>query len=321
MDASRQSQSPLGALPAKEATLAVSTTRTRVRSEVANVFEALLYLSPSLLIFVLFVFVPLVRTFWLSTYATDPLGRPSVFVALAQYGRLIDTPDFANSLKVSLQFALLTVPTTIALGLVLASLGNLRLRYITVFRAIFSSTIAVSGATAALIFLYIYNPATGPLNYFLELLHLPAIQWLTNAASALVAVSITTIWLQLGLNTIILLAGMQGISDEFYESARIDGAGFWASFRNITFPLLSPTMFFLLVVDTLAALQAFTQVQIMTKGGPIDATNVVVYSIYREFYFNGDYGFAAAQAVILFFIMLMLTSIQFGVIERRVFYQ
>ncbi len=291
------------------------------RRAIWNFLEALLYLAPSLLVFITFVFVPLIRTFWLSGYATDPLGRPSVWVGLAQYMRLIETPDFANSLKVSLEFALLTVPTTIVLALVLATLGNLRLRQITIFRAIFSSTIAVSGATASLIFLYMYNQATGPFNYFLELLRLPPVQWLTNAGSALFAVSMTTVWLQLGLNTIIMLAGMQGISDEYYESAKIDGAGFWASFRNITFPLLSPTMFFLLVVDTLGALQAFTQVQIMTKGGPIDTTNVIVYSIYREFYFNGDYGFAAAQAVILFFIMLLLTSIQFGVIERRVFYQ
>ncbi len=283
--------------------------------------EGLLYLSPSLLIFALFTFIPLVRNFLLSGYATDLLGRPSVWVGLAEYQRLIATPDFANSLLVSAEFALLTVPTTIAVSLVLAVLGSMRLRGISIFRAIFSSTIAVSGATAALIFMYMYNPATGPFAYFMALMGLPPIQWLTSTATALVAVSIVTVWLQLGLNTIILIAAMQGIADEYYEAARIDGAGFWASFRAITWPLLSPTMFFLLVIDTLGALQAFTQFQVMTKGGPVHATDVVVYSIYRSFYFNGDYGYAAAQAVVLFFIMLLLTAIQFGVIERRVFYQ
>jgi len=288
---------------------------------VRNFLLAMLFLSPSLVIFLTFVFTPLVRTFWLSTYATNPIGRPTVFVGLDQYLRLIQTPDFAYSLRVSLLFALYTVPTTILVGLVLATLGNMRLRGIALFRICFSFTIAVSGATASLIFLYLYHPATGPLNYFLDLLRLPRVNWLTDASTALMAVSLTTVWLQIGLNTIILLAGMQGISDEFYEAAKIDGAGFWASFRHVTLPLLSPTMFFLLVMDTLAALQAFTQFQVMTKGGPMSSTTVVVYSIYREFYFNGQYGYAAAQSVVLFFIMLVLTTIQFGVLERRVFYQ
>ncbi len=295
-----------------------AAVRTR---EVRTFFSALLYLSPSLLIFALFVFIPLIRTFWLSGYATDLLGRPSIWVGLDEYSHLLTASDFANSLRVSLDFALMTVPATIVISLFLAALGNLQLRGISVFRAIFSSPIAVSAASASLIFMFMYNPATGPFAYFLALLHLPPIQWLTSTTTALFSVSVVTIWLQLGLNTIILLAGMQGISDEFYESARIDGAGFWASFRGITLPLLSPTIFFLFVVDTLSALQAFTQIQIMTKGGPVDATNVIVYSIYRSFYFNGDYGYAAAQSVVLFFIMLLLTGIQFGVIERRVFYQ
>ncbi|MCL4488189.1 MAG: sugar ABC transporter permease [Chloroflexi bacterium] len=293
---------------------------TRVRS-IRELVTGLLFLLPSLIIFFFFVFVPLIQNFQLSTYATDPIGRPSLYVGLKQYQELFADSDFANSLGVSLQFALLTVPTTLVISLFLAELGNLRLRGITIFRTIFSSTIAISGATAALVFLYLYNPATGPLDYFLQLMGLPPVQWLTSTATALPAVSLTTVWLQMGLNTIILLAGMQGISDEFYESAKIDGAAPWSTFRHITLPLLSPTIFFLLVVDTLAALQAFTQFQVMTLGGPVESTNVVVYSIYRQFYFNGNYGYAAAQAGVLFFIMLILTIIQFGVIERRVFYQ
>ena len=283
--------------------------------------RAMLFLLPSLVVFVLFVFWPLWQNLWLSTYATDPIGRPSVFVGLDQYQRLLQNPDFPNSLTVSITFALLTVPMTLVVSLFLAILTNARLRGVSIFRIIFSYTIAVSSATASLIFLYLFNTATGPLDYFLSLLKLPTVNWLTSPATALPALAITTMWLQLGLNTIILLAGMQGISDEFYESAKIDGAAFWDSFRHITIPLLSPTMFFLIVVDTLAALQTFTQVQVMTRGGPVQSTDVLVYAIYRQFYFNGNYGYAAAQATILFFIMLILTVIQFGVIERRVFYQ
>lgn len=297
---------------------AISNARARA---IKNFVTAMLFLLPSLVIFVLFVFWPLWQNLWLSTYATDPLGRPSLFVGFDQYQRLLSNPDFPNSLTVSVIFALLTVPATIIVSLVLAILSNARLRGISIFRTVFSYTIAVSSATASLIFLYLFNTATGPLDYFLSLLKLPTINFLTDTATALPAIAMTTTWLQLGLNTIILLAGMQGISDEFYESAKIDGAAFWDSFRHITIPLLSPTMFFLIVVDTLAALQTFTQVQVMTRGGPVQATDVLVYAIYRQFYFNGNYGYAAAQATVLFFVMLILTVIQFGVIERRVFYQ
>lgn len=130
-----------------------------------------------------------------------------------------------------------------------------------------------------------------------------------------------TIWLSLGLNTIILLAGMQGIPDELYEAARVDGAGFLRQLRNVTLPLLSPTIFFLLVIDTLAAFQAFTQFNVLTRGGPVNSTMTIVYAIYRDFYFNATYGYAAAQSVILLFIMLGLTLFQFFGLERRVFYQ
>lgn len=131
----------------------------------------------------------------------------------------------------------------------------------------------------------------------------------------------TTVWLQLGLNTVILLAAMQGIPEELYESAMIDGANSWHRFVSITLPFLSSTFFFLLVVDMLAAFQTFTPVQIMTTGGPVDSTNLLVYSIYRQFYFNGRYGLAAAQSIMLFLIMLVLTIFQFVFVERKVFYE
>jgi len=196
-----------------------------------------------------------------------------------------------------------------------------RIRGITVYRAIFSSTIAVSGAAASLIFAFLFHPAIGVFNYILDLMGMPRVPWLTSTSTALFAVSWVTIWLSLGMNTIIMLAGMQGIPDELYEAARIDGAGFASQFRHVTLPLLSPTVFFLIVIDTLAAFQAFTQFNVLTKGGPVRSTNTLVYSIYREFYFNGAYGYSSAMAVILLFIMLSLTIIQFFGLERRVFYQ
>jgi sn-glycerol 3-phosphate transport system permease protein len=291
------------------------------RREIKKIVEALLYLSPALILFTLFVFVPLVRSIRLSLYLTDPLGRAAKYVGLLQYQRLFSTADFLNSLQRSVLFVLYTVPTSLVLSTLLALLGNLRLKRVSIFRMFFSMTIAISAATASLIFVYLFHPAFGWINYLLSLVGLPAVPWLISDKTALIAVAITTVWLQLGLNTVILLAGMQGIPDELYESAMIDGATAWSKFWHITVPLLSPTFFFLFIVDTLAAFQTFTQVHVMTSGGPMDSTNVLVYSIYREFYFNGRYGFAAAQSIMLFIIILILTVFQFGVVERRVYYE
>ncbi len=294
-------------------------TGTRLRATKAF-FLGILYLTPSLIIFVAFVFIPLIRSFELSTYLTDPIGRPVKFVGTLMYSRLFETPVFMNSLMRSTQFVLYTVPTTIFFSFCLALLGNLQLKRIAIFRMLFSTTIAVSGATASLMFLYLYHPTVG-VNYWLGLLHIPEIPWLISEKTALFSVGLTSIWLQMGLNTVILLAAMQTIPEELYESAMIDGANSWDRLVHITLPLLSSTFFFLLVVDMLAAFQTFTPIHIMTSGGPLDSTNLLVYSIYREFYFNGKYGFAAAQSVMLFFIMLILTVVQFVFVERKVFYE
>lgn len=287
---------------------------------VKNFGAAMLFLLPSLLIFLFFVFIPLLKTIQLSLFLTDPLGRPAAFIGLENYQRVFSENDLYNSLKISVIFALLVVPATMIVSLFLAVLANVQIKGISFFRVIFSSTIAVSAATASLIFLFLFHPAIGIFNYILDTVNLPKVQWLLSDATALISVSIVTIWLTLGFNTVIYLASLQGIPQELYESATIDGAGFWAQFRYITIPMISPTIFFLVVVSTLGALQAFTQVNVMTRGGPSDSTMVIVELIYRAFYFNGQYGLAATFSVVLFLLMLVFTVIQFGVLERRVHY-
>ncbi len=282
--------------------------------------KGLLFLTPSLIIFITFIFIPLIKSFQLSAYITNPIGVPAKFVGLQNYTRLFKTPDFLNSLKRSLQFIAYTVPVTIFVSFILALLGNLNLKRIDIFRMAFSVTIAVSGATASLMFSYIYHPTVG-INYLINLIGLPKVPWLVSDQTALLSIAITTIWLQLGLNTVILLAAIQTIPEELYESAMIDGANYWHRLTHITLPMVSSTFFFLLVVDILAAFQTFTPIHIMTQGGPLKSTNLLVYSIYREFYFNGVYGFAAAQSIMLFFIMLFLTVMQFVFVERKVYYK
>jgi sn-glycerol 3-phosphate transport system permease protein len=135
------------------------------------------------------------------------------------------------------------------------------------------------------------------------------------------AVSLTTIWLNIGFTTLILLAALQNIPLEMYESARVDGAGPFAMLRFVTLPMISPAILFVIVVSTIIALQSFGQIHILTRGGPLDATNVIVYSIYTDAFINFEYGAAAVRAVALFLIVLAFTLVQLRFLERRVFYR
>lgn len=283
--------------------------------------EALLYMAPSLLLFTIFVFLPLARTVYLSLFTTNPVGQPRSFAGLTWYQELATSADFQRSLLTTFLFALYTVLPGIALALLLAVLANRRLRGINVFRTFFSSTIAVSLAVAATIWGLLMNPQVGLLNYLLSLIGIRGPNWLIDPASALVSIAIVTIWSTLGFNMIVLLAGLQNIPEELYESAKIDGATGLTIFRHITVPLLSPSLFFLLVVNVIQVFQAFTQIHVLTRGGPVNATNTLVYSIYLDAFVNFQFGYASAQSLVLFAIVLVLTLVQFGFVERRVHYQ
>ncbi len=291
------------------------------RRDLKDWLNAFPFLAPSLIIFTVFVFIPLIRSVILSTYGTNPIGQMTNFVGLKYYIRLFNSDQYLNSLLVTLKFVLYTVPGVLIAGLILSTLGNLRLKGASVFRILFSLTISISGATAALLFMFLYHPILGIFNYLLSFVGVAPIPWLIDVKWALLAVAIPRIWLGTGFATVLLLAGMQGIPEEYYEAAKIDGAGFWQSWKRITLPLLTPSMFFLLVVTTLSAFQTFTEVNVLTGGGPVNSTEVMVQSIYRSFYFNGQYGFASAQALVLFVIIMALTIIQFGVLEKKVNYE
>jgi sn-glycerol 3-phosphate transport system permease protein len=281
----------------------------------------LAYLAPSLLLFAAFVFIPLAQSVWLSFHNTRATGVITTFAGLDHYVELLTSPAFRTGLVATTLFAVYTVPLGIALGLVLAVLLNQRLRGINVFRTMMSSTIAISAAVGALIWLLLLNPSLGLLNYILSVVGVRGPEWLIQPAFAIIAVSITTIWLTLGTNIIVLLAGLQGVPEEIYEAARLDGARGLRMFTRITMPMVSPSLFFLLVVNTIAVLQAFTQIHLLTRGGPVDATRVLVYSIYQDAFQNFQFGYASSQAVILLLLVMALTLIQFRFVERRVHYQ
>jgi sn-glycerol 3-phosphate transport system permease protein len=289
------------------------------RKKLSEIPLALLLLAPSLVIYSVFIFYPLARTVWLGFYREDPFGG-RVYAGFDQYRDAITSSDFRHSLWVTLMFAIITVGFGLVLGVTLATLAHQRIKGITVFRTIFSSTVATSVAVASLIWLVLFQPSIGVVNQFLKSIGQEPVQWLLDSSTALFAVAATTVWQNLGITFIILIAGLQGIPDDLYESARVDGASAWLQFRDITLPMLSPTLLFVSVILTINAFQSFGQIDLLTQGGPSDSTNVIVYSIYQEAFQNRNAGVASAQAVILFLIVLTLSLVQFRFFERRVHY-
>lgn len=282
---------------------------------------AILYLLPSIILFSVFVFYPMFRTIYLSFFLTDQAGDAALFVGLENYSYLLGSSAFQNSMKATGLFVLYTVPIGIILALFFALLANEKLRGIGFFRTIYSSTMGISVAASSVIWLFMFNPSIGMFNRLLSLLDLPQIQWLLDPQWALLSVSISTIWMNIGFSFLILLGGLQNIDEHLYESSRIDGAGYGYRLRRITLPLLSPTLFFIITISLINAFQSFGQIDILTQGGPSASTNLIVYSIYREAFINYQFGTASAQAVILFIIILVVTILQFKLGERRVHYQ
>jgi sn-glycerol 3-phosphate transport system permease protein len=275
---------------------------------------------PSLLVFGTFIFYPFIKNLWLGLYRTPPFPNlPRTWVGISQYRDVLTSQLFTNSFKVTLEFVVLTVPVGIALGLLLAVLAHQRLRGIAFFRTVFSSTVVTSVAVASLISLTLLNPQIGLLNYWLG--RTGSLSPLDDPKWALVAVAGVTIWQNLGLSFIIMSAGLQAVPDELLEAARVDGAGTWSRFRNVTLPMLSPTLFFATIVGSILAFHSFGQIDLLTQGGPQNHTNVLVYAIYRTVFEENNSGKAAVMAIALFAITLVLTLVQLRLLERRVSYE
>lgn len=286
-----------------------------------NFRTAMLYLFPSILLFSVFVFYPMFRTIYLSFFLTDQQGSAALFVGLENYKYLLESDSFKQSFKATVLFVIYTVPTGIILALFLALLANEKLKGIGFFRTIYSSTMGISVAASSVVWLFLFHPSVGVFNRILSLINLPQVQWLLDPEWALISVSISTIWLNTGFTFLILLGGLQNIDEYLYESAKIDGASYWYQLRRITIPMLSPTLFFIITISLINSFQTFGQIDILTKGGPSQATNLIVYSIYREAFVNYQFGTASAQAVVLFICILIVTILQFKLGEKKVHYQ
>jgi ABC-type sugar transport system permease subunit len=286
-----------------------------------NARSAFLYLFPSILLFAVFIFYPMFRTIYLSFFLTDQQGAAALFVGFENYAYLFESKEFRNSIKATVLFVLYTVPTGVIIALFLALIANEKLKGIGFFRTVYSSTMGISVAASSVVWLFLFHPSIGMFNRLLNVMNLPGVQWLLDPDWALVSISISTIWMNIGFSFLILLGGLQNIDEYLYESAKIDGAGYWYQLRRITIPMLSPTLFFIITISLINAFQTFGQVDILTKGGPSQATNLIVYSIYREAFVNYQFGTASAQAVFLFICILIVTILQFKLGEKKVHYQ
>jgi ABC-type sugar transport system permease subunit len=288
-----------------------------------DLFRALLFASPALIIFTLFTYIPFIRSIWLSLHITNIQGDPARWNGIDYYLRILALDgsgrnEYLTSIGMSFQYALMVVPLGIVIGLGLAMLATARVRGIQFYRTIYTSSIAISLASAGVIWALIYNPSTGTLNWLVNLLQLDSPGVLTSDRTSLAAVAVMSIWSGLGFNFIITLAGIQAIPQDLYESAAIDGAGGWNAFRFITLPMLGPTLLFLVVINTIGSLQAFTQFHLLTQG---QSPNVFVYETFKSFWYDNRYGYASAMSIILFAILLVLTIIQYRGLNNRVHYQ
>jgi sn-glycerol 3-phosphate transport system permease protein len=291
----------------------------RFSTRIRDASTGYLFILPALAVFAVFVFYPLVKTIYLGFYQTPPFPNlPSKYVGLSQYRHVLSSSSFLDGLRTTVQFVLLTVPIGVVLGLALAVLAHKRLSGIRIFRTVFSSTVATSTAVASVIFFTLLDPQVGLLSYWLGQQGGSGI--LQSPTWALPAVSVTTIWQNLGFTFILMSAALQSIPDDLLEAASVDGSRSAATFWRVTFPLLSPMLFFAAVIGVIAGFQAFGQIDILTQGGPEGHTTTLVYYLYQSAFQQNDTGTAAVIAVALFVILLVLTLVQFRFVNRRVFY-
>ena len=271
---------------------------------------AVLFLLPNLAGFLIFILYPVFRAFVISLSNWDGFATFD-FIGIKNYISLFADESFIISLKNTMWYTIVTVPLSIIFGILMALLMNIKIPGIKIFRTVYflpqvTSMIAIGLVWSMVLANY------GPVNQALMAFGMQEPpKWISSSAWALISVEIVTIWRSMGYNAIILLAGLQGINIELYEAAKLDGADSWQRFCYITLPMLSPTIFFCLVTQMISSFKVFDVIMAMTQGGPGRATNVLAYYIYNKSFVDYRFGYASSAAFVLFFIILIMTLIQF----------
>lgn len=283
--------------------------RWRRKYRAKEVALGLAFMAPALATFAVFAFLPLWRIITWGTFESRQGGSRYEQVGLDQYRDVLTSDNFQEGVWHSAVYVLFTLPTGLILGTLLAIAANRRLRGIKVFQTIFSSTIASTAAVTAVIFFFLLNPIIG----------LFEVNWLDDPDMALFAVSLTSMWQNLGLSFVVVLAGLQAIPEEIVEAATLDGFGPTRRLFRITLPLLSPTLLFLLVVLTVHGFQTFAQIDVLTQGGPGRSTEVLLWKIF-EANSADRITVGSVMSVGLFVLTALVAFLQFLLLERRVHY-
>jgi len=286
-------------------------------------WQAYLYLLPTMAILSIFVYFPIYDSFRLSLKRVAPFGGTEINVGFENYRRLLSSSEYWDNVKVSLFFMLGTVPVGILLAVGLAILLSVPLRRMSwLHRTLIFAPVVISSAIAGVLFRQLYNPIVGHINTSLAWIGIDGPNWLNDGDWALVAVVIAVVWRQLGFNVIIALAGIQNIDQSLYEAAKVDGATAWQRIRYVTLPMLTPTLFFLTIVNVIFSLQAFGEINILTDGGPGQATTNLVYAVFIDaFVGTSRRGFASAQAFLLALIIVFISIMQFIALRNKVHYE
>lgn len=254
------------------------------------------------------------------SFANWDVITPPTFAGLENYRHLLKDPTFSKALVNTIYYVGVLVPISTVLSLGLALIMNQKLRAITWYRTAYFLPVVSSTVAVALVWYWIYSKDFGLLNYVLRSLGMDPIAWLSSTRWAMPAIIMMGVWGILGEGMIIFLAGLQSISQSYYEAAEVDGASGWQKLWRITLPLITPSLFFFFIITMINAFQTFEQIYIMTRGGPVNSTTTIVYYIYRNAFRNFKMGYASSQAIILFLIIMALTLIYWRTQKKWVVY-
>jgi sn-glycerol 3-phosphate transport system permease protein len=279
------------------------------------------YTAPALVIFAMFFIYPIFYMIYLSFTSWDLVSPKKTFVGLENYKELFHSPDFLQTLSNTVVYTVLTVGISLILSLFLALWLNRKgNRYRFLQGAIFSPHI-ISLVSISLLWMWMMDPQYGLLNWVLSLFGMPPSKWLADTSSAIYSLILVSVWKILGYNTLIFIAGLQSIPKEVYEAAALDQTSWWRKLTRITIPMLSPTLFFLLIINTVNSFQVFDTVQIMTQGGPANSTNMLVFFIYQNGFDFFKIGYASAAGVILLLLVGIVTIFHFLFLAKKVHYR
>jgi len=306
--------------PARSPSRPVATPKAKRRFR-REWLWALFFLGPNLLLFLTFTFFPILFGFGVSFFRWTII-EPPAFIGLDNYQQFFFADRLTGKVVTnSLVYTLSALPVSVLLPLGIAVMLNQGIKGTAFFRSIYFLPLVTSSVAAATIFKWLYAKQAGPLNQLVGIFGVPRQDWLFDEKLVLPALIITAIWHGVPRNIIFYLAALQSVDRTLYEAAKIDGANTWQQFRYVTWPLVTPTTFFVLIITTIGLLTgAFDMISVMTQGGPLDASNVLVFNIWRTAFVNFQMGYASAMAYILFLVVLVFTIVQWLLQKRWVQY-